>query len=91
MARGPLVLNGCTETRKIIEDRSNQIIFGLCIIYGVYCVPDGCEECAFLYGTIEDEVYVCQPPGFEDPQFPDKVYKVEKALYCNIREFSNLE
>ncbi|GJW09074.1 putative ribonuclease H-like domain-containing protein [Tanacetum coccineum] len=36
---------------------------------------------AFLYGTIDEEVYVCQPPGFEDPQFPDKVYKVEKALY----------
>ncbi|GJX66697.1 putative ribonuclease H-like domain-containing protein [Tanacetum coccineum] len=36
---------------------------------------------AFLYGTIEEEVYVCQPPGFEDPQFSDKVYKVEKALY----------
>ncbi|GJX21983.1 putative ribonuclease H-like domain-containing protein [Tanacetum coccineum] len=36
---------------------------------------------AFLYGTIEEEVYVCQPPGFEDPQFPSKVYKVEKALY----------
>ncbi|GJZ58013.1 putative ribonuclease H-like domain-containing protein [Tanacetum coccineum] len=34
-----------------------------------------------LYGTIEEEVYVCQPPGFEDPYFPDKVYKVEKALY----------
>ncbi|GJR05294.1 putative ribonuclease H-like domain-containing protein [Tanacetum coccineum] len=36
---------------------------------------------AFLYGKIEEEVYVCQPPGFEDPHFPDKVYKVEKALY----------
>ncbi|GJU77011.1 putative ribonuclease H-like domain-containing protein [Tanacetum coccineum] len=36
---------------------------------------------AFLYGTIKEEVYVCQPLGFEDPQFPDKVYKVEKALY----------
>ncbi|GJR88610.1 putative ribonuclease H-like domain-containing protein, partial [Tanacetum coccineum] len=36
---------------------------------------------AFVYGTIEEEVYVCQPPGFEDPQFPNKVYKVEKALY----------
>ncbi|GKD51061.1 putative ribonuclease H-like domain-containing protein [Tanacetum coccineum] len=36
---------------------------------------------AFLYGTIKEEVYVCQPPSFEDPQFPDEVYKVEKALY----------
>ncbi|GJV27776.1 putative ribonuclease H-like domain-containing protein [Tanacetum coccineum] len=36
---------------------------------------------AFLYGTIEEGVYVCQPPGFEDPHFPNNVYKVDKALY----------
>nr|GEX97067.1 hypothetical protein [Tanacetum cinerariifolium] len=36
---------------------------------------------AFLYGTIKEEVYVCQPLGFEDPDHPDKVYKVVKALY----------
>ncbi|GKE11810.1 putative ribonuclease H-like domain-containing protein [Tanacetum coccineum] len=60
MARGPLVLNGCTETRKMIEMDVNS---------------------AFLYGTIEEKVYVCQPPGFEDPQFPKKVYKLEKDLY----------
>nr|GFB28571.1 copia protein [Tanacetum cinerariifolium] len=36
---------------------------------------------AFLYGTIKKEVYVCQPPGFEDLEYPDKVYKVAKALY----------
>ncbi|GJS31436.1 putative ribonuclease H-like domain-containing protein [Tanacetum coccineum] len=36
---------------------------------------------AFLYSKIKEEVYVCQPPGFEDPDFLDKVYKVEKALY----------
>ncbi|GKC46376.1 putative ribonuclease H-like domain-containing protein [Tanacetum coccineum] len=36
---------------------------------------------AFLYGKIKEEVYVCQPPGFKDPEFPDRVYKVEKALY----------
>nr|GEW59592.1 hypothetical protein [Tanacetum cinerariifolium] len=36
---------------------------------------------AFLYETIEEEVYVYQPSGFEDPDHPDKVYKVVKALY----------
>nr|GEY24009.1 copia protein [Tanacetum cinerariifolium] len=36
---------------------------------------------AFLYGTIYEEVYVIQPPGFQDPEFPTKVYKVEKAMY----------
>nr|GEY98405.1 hypothetical protein [Tanacetum cinerariifolium] len=35
----------------------------------------------FLYGTIEKEVYVYQPPSFQDPYFSDKVYKVKKALY----------
>ncbi|GKB93110.1 putative ribonuclease H-like domain-containing protein [Tanacetum coccineum] len=36
---------------------------------------------AFLYGNITEEVYVKQPPGFEDPAHPHKVYKVVKALY----------
>nr|GEX89514.1 retrovirus-related Pol polyprotein from transposon TNT 1-94 [Tanacetum cinerariifolium] len=36
---------------------------------------------AFLYGTIKEEVYVCQPLGFEYSDYPDKVYKVVKALY----------
>nr|GEV63396.1 hypothetical protein [Tanacetum cinerariifolium] len=36
---------------------------------------------AFLYRTIEEEVYVCQPLGFEEPGYPNKVYKVVKALY----------
>ncbi|GJR51991.1 retrovirus-related pol polyprotein from transposon TNT 1-94 [Tanacetum coccineum] len=36
---------------------------------------------AFLYGRIEEKVYVCQPLGFKDLDFPNRVYKVEKALY----------
>nr|GFC29277.1 hypothetical protein [Tanacetum cinerariifolium] len=35
----------------------------------------------FLYGTIDEEVYMMQPPGFQDPKFLTKVYKVEKTLY----------
>ncbi|GJU01309.1 copia protein [Tanacetum coccineum] len=36
---------------------------------------------AFLYGEIEEEVYVTQPKGFKDPHFPKHVYRVVKALY----------
>ncbi|GJS86178.1 putative ribonuclease H-like domain-containing protein, partial [Tanacetum coccineum] len=36
---------------------------------------------AFLYGKIDEEVYVSQPLGFLDPKYPKKVYKVVKALY----------
>nr|GEW40958.1 hypothetical protein [Tanacetum cinerariifolium] len=36
---------------------------------------------AFLYDTIDEEVYVMQPPGFQNPEFPAKVYKMEKAMY----------
>nr|GFA78451.1 hypothetical protein [Tanacetum cinerariifolium] len=36
---------------------------------------------AFLYGIIDEEVYVMQPPRFHDPVYPAKVYKVEKAMY----------
>nr|GEU88857.1 putative ribonuclease H-like domain-containing protein [Tanacetum cinerariifolium] len=36
---------------------------------------------AILHRRIEEELYVCQSTGFEDPDYPDKVYKVKKALY----------
>ena len=36
---------------------------------------------AFLNGYIKEEVYVKQPPGFEDYKYPDHVFKLTKTLY----------
>jgi hypothetical protein len=35
----------------------------------------------FLNGVIHEEVYVRQPLCFENPKYPDRVYKLSKALY----------
>ncbi|GKD46564.1 retrovirus-related pol polyprotein from transposon TNT 1-94 [Tanacetum coccineum] len=36
---------------------------------------------AFLNGHLKEEVYVSQPGGFIDPEFPDHIYRLKKALY----------
>jgi hypothetical protein len=36
---------------------------------------------AFLNGVIHEEVYVRQPPGFDNPKYPHRVYKLSNALY----------
>jgi hypothetical protein len=39
---------------------------------------------AFLKGPIKEEVYVEQPPGFEDSGYPDHVYKLLMILYLGL-------
>ena len=36
---------------------------------------------AFLNGFINELVFVEQPPGFEDPRYPNHVYRLNKVLY----------
>ena len=36
---------------------------------------------AFLNGELEEEIFIMQPPGFEDSKFPNKVWKLNHALY----------
>ncbi|GJX28261.1 putative ribonuclease H-like domain-containing protein [Tanacetum coccineum] len=51
------------------------------VIFMTFVVYQMDVTSAFLYGKIKEEVYIFQPSGFEDPEFHDIVYKVEKALY----------
>jgi hypothetical protein len=38
-------------------------------------------KCALLNGVIQGEVFVRQPPDFENPKYPNRVYKLSKTLY----------
>nr|GEV20616.1 ribonuclease H-like domain-containing protein [Tanacetum cinerariifolium] len=70
-------LCSATQTRsmaRVAKDQAYASFMG----FMVYQMD---VKSAFLYETIEEEVYVCQPPGFKDSNYPDKVYKVVKALY----------
>ncbi|GJS78384.1 putative ribonuclease H-like domain-containing protein [Tanacetum coccineum] len=74
----PMIVLKAIEDGKLFEAMQEELLhdqastkMGLGLI----------TQCAFLYGTIDEEVYVSQPPGFVTPDHPTKVYKVVKALY----------
>jgi hypothetical protein len=44
----------------------------------------------FINGVIQEKVYVSQPPGFENPKYPNRVYKLSKASriwYVRLKTF----
>nr|GEZ06044.1 putative ribonuclease H-like domain-containing protein [Tanacetum cinerariifolium] len=77
-------LSSTTQTRKVFAPVARIEAIRLFLAYASFMgflVYQMDVKSAFLYDTIEEEVYVCQTPGFEDLENPDKVYKVVKALY----------
>ncbi|GKD96531.1 putative ribonuclease H-like domain-containing protein, partial [Tanacetum coccineum] len=80
MAYLPVYRNKKDKRGIVVRNKARLMAQGYTQEEGIYYNEMDVKS-AFLYVTIEEEVYVCQPPGFEDPQFPNKVYKVEKALY----------
>ncbi|GJY86641.1 retrovirus-related pol polyprotein from transposon TNT 1-94 [Tanacetum coccineum] len=76
--------NKKNERGIVIRNKARLVAQGLFLAYDSFkdfVVYQMDLKSAFICGKIEEEVHVCQPPGFEDPDFPDRVYKVEKALY----------
>nr|GEX27251.1 ribonuclease H-like domain-containing protein [Tanacetum cinerariifolium] len=83
-AAGPIVptagQNYSNNTNSISAAESEDIVYSDHENVG-FMVYQMDVKSAFMYGTIEEKVYVCQPLGFEDLDHPEKVYKVVKALY----------
>nr|GEU67007.1 hypothetical protein [Tanacetum cinerariifolium] len=77
-----LVAQGHTQEEGIDYDEVFALVARIEAIR-LYGVPNGCQECFYLW-KIKEEVYVSQPLGFEDPDFPDKVFhrgKIDKTLF----------
>nr|GEZ70383.1 hypothetical protein [Tanacetum cinerariifolium] len=72
------------ERGIMIRNKARLVSQGLFLAYALFkdfMVYQMDVKSVFLYEKIEEEVYVCQPTGFEDLDFLDRVYKVEKASY----------
>ncbi|GJT94274.1 hypothetical protein Tco_1083119 [Tanacetum coccineum] len=86
------------KTNELPDDPNMPALEEYCFIQDddedCVCVAEaGHEQFRCIYACkIEEEVYVFQPPGFEDPDFPDKVYKVEKAMnyYSAVKTKENI-
>ncbi|GJQ96907.1 putative ribonuclease H-like domain-containing protein [Tanacetum coccineum] len=70
---------GCQMNRD--KEHSKTVVLGFASSYGLSGISAGWLRVPCSYGEIEEEVYVTQPKGFEDPYFPKHVYRVVKALY----------
>nr|GEU37237.1 putative ribonuclease H-like domain-containing protein [Tanacetum cinerariifolium] len=81
-------IHSATQTKRMTKSVTDHVVrieeIRLFLAYASFkdfVVYQMDVKSGFLYGKIEEEVYVYQPLRFEDPEFHDRVYKVEKSLY----------
>nr|GFA84319.1 hypothetical protein [Tanacetum cinerariifolium] len=79
----PKKVSDALQDPRWVEAMQEELLqFKIQNVWTLVDCPKGIDvKSAFLYDTIDEEVYVMQPPGFQVPAFPAKVYKVEKAMY----------
>jgi hypothetical protein len=64
----------------VVKLATVRLVFSLAVSRGWHLRQIDVNN-AFLHGFLDEEVYMQQPPGFEDPQHPSYVCKLQKALY----------
>ena len=85
-----LVAQGYTQVKRVDFDESftpAARLESIRILMSIACTMNFklyqmYIKCAFLNGYLNEEVFVEQPKGFEDPHFPDHVLRLKKALYA---------
>ena len=84
-----LVAQGYTQVKGVDFDKSFALLARLesiRILMSIACTMNFKlyqmdVKCAFLNGYLNEEVFIEQPKGFEDPHFPNHVLKLKKTLY----------
>lgn len=66
--------------RPVIKPSTIRLILSIAISLG-WSLRQLDVHNVFLHGVLEEDVYICQPPRYEDPQHPDYICKLDKALY----------
>jgi hypothetical protein len=64
----------------VVKAATIRIVLSIAVSKG-WCLRQLDVQNAFLYGVLEEEVFMSQPPGYEDPAFPNHVCKLDKAIY----------
>nr|GEV43582.1 retrotransposon protein, putative, Ty1-copia subclass [Tanacetum cinerariifolium] len=79
----PKKISNAFQDPSWVEAMQEELLqFKIQKVWSLVDCPKGMDvKSAFLYGTINEEVYVMQPLRFQDPEYPARVYKVEKAMY----------
>ena len=64
----------------IIKPTTIRVVLSLALAYGRSLLPLDVNT-TFLHGSIDEEVYMLQPPGFTHPKFSSHIYLLRKAIY----------
>jgi hypothetical protein len=64
----------------VIKAATIRLVLSVAVTKG-WCLRQLDVQNAFLHGTLEEEVYMNQPKGHEDPKFPNHVCRLDKAIY----------